>query len=222
MPATVKEKVLEFLAEYTSRVNKFHADIEACEKVIEDMMLEIKFINEVELIPAIEKRVTEGDSNLEDKLKKKLMKLETEVVKKTEEVIILKTLLPKYLIDSAEKVAELDSLFRDEKKVATNNAYAMMMHSKKLYIDSIQNEAEALRELKDIDVQLQQIQYNAGRTNGIYTEMDVLTAPIPSHKDRFNDVYLQLPLDEVKQLIKGTMKPDDLAYLNKFSHKKDL
>ncbi|MBN3553305.1 hypothetical protein JYA63_03440 [Fictibacillus nanhaiensis] len=222
MSAKAKDKVLQFVEEYNIRVSKFNNDIEASEKAIEDMKLEIKFINEVELTPAIEKRVVEGDSSFEDKLKKKLAKLEAEVVRKTEEVMILKKLLSNYLIESADKVTDLDNMFRNDKKIAEAKAYAMMMHSKKLYVDSIQKEAAVLQELKDVDVQLQQIQYNAGRTNGIYTEIDVLTAPIPSYKDRFNGVYLQLSLDEIRQLIKGTIKPEDLSYLIRFSHKKDL
>jgi hypothetical protein len=216
MAATAKENVLQFMDEYESQVSKLNANVEACQNRINNINLEIQYINEVELVPAMERRVFEGDNTEEVRLKKRLTKLDGELVHETEELIILESLIPRYLIQSADKVAKLQALFQEEKREVESNQYGKMMKAKATYMETIQKEAEALHEFNSVDVKLQEVQYAAGRINSVWTALEVKTAASPDYKDKSNGVYLQLPLDDVKKLVKGTMKESELDYLKKF------
>ncbi|MFJ7994288.1 hypothetical protein ACIQY5_19195 [Peribacillus frigoritolerans] len=214
--ATAKEKVLQFMADYESNVSKLNANVEACQNRINDINLEVKYIKDVELVPAIEKRIIEGDNTEEVRLRKKLTKLDGDLVCQTEDLIVLESLIPRYLVEAADKVAKLQALFQEEKREVESAQYGKMMKAKADYMETIQKESKALHEFNSADVKLQEVQYAAGRVNSIWTELEVKTAASPDYKDKSNGVYLQLPLDDVKKLVKGTMKETELDYLNKF------
>jgi hypothetical protein len=218
----IKEKVLAFYNEYQTKVSDINKKIAAAAQRVNDSNLQIKFIQEKELPSAIEKRVLEGDLGLENKLRKTLAKLEKEYQEANEEFLVLQNVLQKYKLESADKVAELQNLFRDERKLQEQSAYSKMMYYKKKYVDAILQESEAIQEYRDVDVKLQEVLLAGGRINSIYNVLEVDTAPLKSHLNRHNGIYLQLELDDVKRLVKGTVKPEELAYLNKFSNKKDM
>ncbi|WP_078408725.1 hypothetical protein [Priestia abyssalis] len=218
----IKDKVLKFMAEYTDKVNEIQERITAGTERVKTLKMEIEYIKGKELPEAVERRVMTGDSSHENKLRKSLEKVEKEYQQLQEEIIVLQNVLQRYKVTAADEATKLESLFRDEYQLQEQKCYSRLMNVKYEYVQAMIKEGEALRELKDVDVMLQQIQYNAGRRNGVYTNLDVKTAPIPNHKDRFNNVYLQLSLDEIKRLVAGTYKPDELEYLKKFANKKDL
>ncbi|RHW33403.1 hypothetical protein D1B33_15255 [Lysinibacillus yapensis] len=97
-----------------------------------------------------------------------------------------------------------------------------MMHFKKLYVDEILKQSEYLRELGNIDSQLQQVLINAGRQKNIYPTLEIKSPFNPTYKNQYNGVYLQLSLGEIKRLITGQYTEDDVDYLNKFANKKVL
>jgi hypothetical protein len=218
----IKEKVLAFYNEYQAKVSDINKKIAAAAQRVNDSNLQIKFIREKELPSAIEKRVLESDLGLENKLRKTLAKLEKEYQEANEELLVLQNVLQKYKLESADKVAELQNLFRDERKLQEQSAYSKMMYHKKKYVDAILQESEAIQEYQDVDVKLQEVLLAGGRINSIYNVLEVDTAPLKSHLNRHNGIYLQFELDDVKRLVKGTVKPEELAYLNKFSNKKDM
>ncbi len=214
--ATAKEKVLQFMADYESNVSKLNANVEACQNRINDINLEVKYIKDVELVPAIEKRIIEGDNTEEVRLRKKLTKLDGDLVRQTEDLIVLESLIPRYLVEAADEVAKLQALFQEEKREVESAQYGKMMKAKADYMETIQKESNALHEFNSVDLKLQEVQYAAGRINSVWTELEVKTAASPDYKDKSNGVYLQLPLDDVKKLVKGTMKEAELDYLKKF------
>lgn len=209
------ENAIQFLSEHKEMVNKLNTDIGDCRKRIDELKIEIENIN-LEMVSAIEKRVLEKDNSYEQKLKKTLKKLEAELQEKEEELPVLERLLPKYLDKSADKVNKLQSLFQAERKEVEETSYGNMMKAKAAYVNAIQKESEVLRKMKQVDVGLQEVHVAAGKSNSIWTNLEVKTAPRLSDKYRFNGVYLQLDINEVKGLVTGNMKQDALEYLDKF------
>ncbi|WNF35682.1 hypothetical protein RJD24_14635 [Bacillaceae bacterium IKA-2] len=214
------EKVQQFICDYNSKLDKLNQQISTCSTRNEELQLEIRFIKEVEMNEAIEKRVLEDNELMETKLKKKLNSLEEELQKSSEEFLVLNNVLQNFKIKSAEEVKKLHSIFTDERQLVERKAYAKMMHQKYLYIQAIMKEAEALHEVNKLDMEVQTIEFNAGRRNYIYTGIEVKSADVPTSAGRFNDVYLALSPQEVYILVKKL--PIDLKYLEAFKHKKDL
>lgn len=219
---TAKEQAIKFVDEYKEELAKVNDKILECSSRIEELSLEIKYHKEVSIPEAIEVRVLQGDSTLENKLKKALSKFEGELAAKEEELIVLKNFLQRFKHEAANKVKKLEKLFQDEKKVSEQRVYSKLMNAKYQYVKSLIEEGKTLQEIKDVDVQLQEILYNAGWKNSVYTQLDVNSASIPTHVNRHNGIYLALPHNDVVKILKNTATDDELAYLEKFKDTKSL
>lgn len=218
----VSEKINTLIAEYNEKVNQLTERINTTGQRIAENKLVARFIREKELPEASVKRVLEGDTALEAKLKKKLEKLETELLEKQEELLILTNALKRYKLQSSEELKQYQELFNDDRAIAKEKAYSKMMTKKREYIVAMQEEAEALHEFQAIDVKMQEIELEAGLRNGIFNTFTVDSAPIPSHLNRHSGVYLALTHEEVQKIIKKGIQPSELAYLDKFKHKSAL
>jgi len=69
-----------------------------------------------------------------------------------------------------------------------------------------------------MDVQMQLVDQSAGLKMDVYNIFTVDSAPMTSHLNRHNDVYLAITNEEVQKIIKKA--PIDLDYLDKYKHTK--
>lgn len=217
---SVTAKIQQFVDDYRSKVNELTGRIAATHNRLEEIELEAKYLREKEIPEASVKRVLDGDSSLEQKLKKSLAKLEAELIEKQEELLILSNALQRYKIQSAEGLKQFHQLFNDERTIASQKAYSKMMAKKREYVETIKTEAEALHHYQAIDVIMQEIEMEAGLRNGIYSTFSVDSAPIQGHLNRHKGVYLALPNEDVQKIIKK--QAIDTSYLDKYKHTKAL
>ncbi|MCK2018861.1 hypothetical protein [Peribacillus frigoritolerans] len=92
----VIDQVKEFKTNYDAELQALNDQLEAASQRLEDLTLEEKFIQEVELVKAIEKRVLTGDMAEEKALRRKLEKLQSEKLALAEEVTVLGAVIPRF------------------------------------------------------------------------------------------------------------------------------
>lgn len=216
----VTEKINVFITEYNQKVNHLTERIDGSNKRIEVVKLEARYISEKELPEASVKRVLDGDIALEAKLKKKLEKLETELQEKQEEVLILQKALQRFHLQVAEELKGYQQLFKEERAIASEKAYGRMMAKKREYVEAMKEEAEVLHQYQAVEYQMQLVELAAGWKKDVYNFFTVDTAPMPSHLNRHNGIYLAITHAEVQAIIKKASI--DLGYLDKFKNTKDL
>ncbi|QFT88067.1 hypothetical protein FIU87_05390 [Bacillus sp. THAF10] len=208
------EKIQNFISEYRIKVNKLKERTAATNQQIEEIKLEARFIREKELPEASVKRVLEGDSALETKLKKKLEKLEAELAEKQEEEVILMATIQRYKFQSAGELKKLQPLFNDEMAIAKEKAYSRMMAKKREYVEVMKAESDVLHRYHNLDVQLQSIEIEAGLRKDVYNIFTVDSAPIQGHLNRHNGIYLAFTHEDVKKVLSN--HKIDLNYLSKY------
>ncbi|MGE6488790.1 hypothetical protein [Paenisporosarcina sp. NPDC076898] len=216
----VTEKINAFTAEYNEKVNQLKERIDGTSQRVSEIEMEIKYINQKELPEASVQRVLSGEAGLEAKLKKSLIKLETELQDKQEEILIVTNALQRYHFQSAFELKKFQQLFKDERVITVEKAYGKMMAKKREYVEAIKEEANILHQYQAVEYQMQLVELAAGLKNDVYNIFTADVAPIPSHLNRHNGIYLALTHDEVLAIIKKA--PIDLGYLDKFKHTKDL
>lgn len=217
------DKAKQFIEKYNADVQKIKEKIDACPAKIEYLQLEIRVLNEFEIPKAQQKAVLgETDNSQVKKLKKQLQKFEEELQETKEEQLILVNALERYQHDVGDDVAEIQNLFNQDRQLIEQKCYAHMMHAKKQYVDEILKQSVAVRELCNIDSQLQQLLVDAGRQKNVYASVAINTPFNPTYKNDTGGVYLQLDYYEVKRLITGKYGESDYNYMNKFANKKDL
>lgn len=216
----VTEKIKSFIAEYSEKVQQLNKRIEASSQRVNDIEIEMKYINQKELPEASINRVLSGESGLETKLRKSLVKLQTELDEKNEEVLILQNALKKYHFQSANDLKKYRQLFIDERAIASKKAYSKMMLKKREYVEAMQKEAEILHNFNAIDQQIQLVNVAAGMKQNVYNTFTVDSAPILGNINRHNGTYLAITHREIENIIKKA--PVNLSYLSKFKSTKDL
>ncbi|MDI2586613.1 hypothetical protein OR571_05560 [Psychrobacillus sp. NEAU-3TGS] len=216
----VTEKINTFIAEYNNKLNQLNERIESSSKRVTEIEMEIKYISQKELPEASVQRVLSSESGLENKLKKTLIKLQTELEEKNEEVLILQNALQQYHFQAANELKQYQQLFKDERAIAMDKIYSKMMSKKREYVEAMKEEAEVLHQFQAVDLQIQLVEQAAGMKKDVYNIFTVDSAPMPSHLKRYNGIYLALTHEEVQKIIKKT--PIDLGYLDKFKHTKNL
>ena len=220
---TAIDNAKEFIQEYKSKIQEIQNKIEACTPEIECLQLEIRMLNEVEIPKAQTQAVLEGtDKSVVAKLKKQLQKYQDELQEKHEEQLILTNALEQYRYQVGDKAAELRDLFTQDRELIEKKCYANMMHTKKQYVDEILKHSTPIRELSNVDTQLQQILKDAGRQRNVYPNITINTPLNPANKNATGGVYLQLDYYEVKDFITGRYPESSYEYLKKFANKKDL
>ncbi|WP_409289629.1 hypothetical protein [Peribacillus sp. SCS-37] len=185
-----KEKVLQFVAEYHENVAQLNEKISYSKQAIRDSQLEIQYIHAKELPEALEVRVLSGDNTMEVRLKKKVSKLEKELQEYEEELLVLESVLHRYKYGAGDKASEFEKLYREEKKILEQEVVGKMMRAKKEFKNAIEKESTTLRELNSVDVKLQEVLFEAGRKNGVYSYMEIPKS-------------VNLSTDEFKRLVVG-------------------
>ncbi|MCI2254101.1 hypothetical protein L2D08_06960 [Domibacillus sp. PGB-M46] len=213
----LKERITVFTEEYHQGLEKIQNRITETTQYVEDLALNIRYIKAEEIAAAVKKKVLTGDDSQERKLRRSLEKYEIEHQEKTEELIVLKVVLDEYKQDKADEISMLTRLLQEEKRLVSTKAYTKMMAVKKAYVEAILEESEILHVYNQLDIQLQEIEVNAGRRTHVYGNLAIESADSFSDKYRYNNVYLGVTADEVKRLIKRQTPADQLEYLERFS-----
>jgi hypothetical protein len=218
----IKEKVQDFLNEYNNKLQLMNTKLEEATTRIDELQIEISYIHLKDLPEAIERRVLENDATYENKLRKIVDKLQNELVSRQEEVLVLENARHRFKVEYADKITALELLYREEMKLVEKRQMALMMNAKRDYVIAILKEAEAIREYASINTRIQEVQYNGGRRTSVTSDFELKNAPIKEHLHYHDNVMLQLDLNTVKRLVKGTYSEADVKYLDTFKHRKDL
>lgn len=200
----IKDKIQAFAADYLQQSSKITTRIEETQRRLADLSLEIRFIQEKEIPEAVERRILAGDDSQEKKLRRSLEKLQAKRLALSEEALVLQNVLAKFKQDQANKVQALQKPLQDEIRVTNQTAYAKMMAAKREYEDVIRRESVQLRDLRNLDVQLQEIEVEGGRRPYVYSDLAIQSAANPGDQYRFNNVYLPLSYQEISKLIKSS------------------
>jgi hypothetical protein len=187
----VQDKIKTFIDEYRTKLESMNQKLSEASTRASDLGMEINYINQAELPQAIEKRVLEGDSAMENRLRKTLEKLQAECQDKQETVLVLTNAIQRYKMESANEITSLERLFRDEKRIIEDKAFSSMAKHKGAYITALKNEAEALHSYQVMDSKIQNIKENGGRTP-LFTGIE-----IPYTMD------LTVPRNDVVKYVKG-------------------
>lgn len=159
----VKEKIKAFMAEYNRDLKTLKAKLEENARRLDEIFLEVRFIEEKEMPEAIERRVLSGDRDQETKLRKKLDKLQAERQERQEEQIVLSSVLSNFHLKKADDLQPLKRLFLEERGLLSREAQEKIMTAKDAYLDALQKETEKLHDLRGIEAELETIEVNAGR-----------------------------------------------------------
>jgi hypothetical protein len=217
---SVKNQVETFIQEYNQKQTELQERLQDTSNRIEILQLELRFIQEKELPEASTKAVLDGtDDSHAKKLKKDLQKYQAELETKQESLLILSHAIKQHRYQSGDKLVELDRLYRSEKQIQESKHYAKAMYYKKLYVDSMIEEGQKLKELNSLDFKIQSTLVEAGRKNGIYTDSSVKSTATNTGDGR---TYLPLSIQECQRFVSGNYSSSDYDYLKKFSSLKDL
>lgn len=209
---TSKEKALQFISDYYNKLQDLNEKVKTCETTIEYLQLEIRFLQEVDIPKGQNSVVLEGlDASHVTKLKNKLEKLQEQLQVKQEEKLILSNAIHQYKYQIGEKAIEVRKLFTVDKRLSEEKCYSHMMYAKKQYVDEILKQSETIRELDNVDAQLQYILQESGIQKNIYSGIDMSKS-----------TDLQLSLQEVRRFITNQYSSNDYDYLKKYANKKDL
>jgi hypothetical protein len=134
---TVKERVTAFMTEYNQQLTALNDRISETGHRMEELTLEIRFIEEKEVPEALQRRVLTGDRSQEKKVRKSLDKLKTEKDEKDEDLVVLQSVLNKFKQQKADEMRQINHLFQEEKNLISNSAYERMTAAQKAYSDAI-------------------------------------------------------------------------------------
>ena len=102
------KKIKSFHTEYQHHLDKLNTKYNDTMTRIDELRIEIAYIQAEELPKAKELRLLKGEATLENRLSKKLERLQLEYQQKQEDVIILQNAIHNYKVASAEKIIELE------------------------------------------------------------------------------------------------------------------
>lgn len=210
--ATTSDKAKQLITEYNEKLQGLQNKVSDCEKAMELLQLEVRFLQEKEL-PEMQSRVLlDGmDASHVTKLKKRLEKFKEELQDKQEEHLILTNAIQQYKTRMGDKALEISNLYRVDLRLAEEKAISHMLFAKKQYIDSILAETEKLREVASIDTQLQYLMVAGGQKESVYPAFEL------SGRHQ-----LSLSIQQVNRFIANQYTSHDYDYLKKFSDKKSL
>jgi hypothetical protein len=146
--AAAKDKVQSFISDYQKKLRHLQGKLQVASKRLEEVTMEVTYVNSAELPKAKELRVIDGDSAMENKVLKLLAKQENEQQDKQEEVLVLESYIRKYKVDSANSLEKLERLFRDEKRINDTEVFNRILKHKEAYISAMKKEAETLVSFK--------------------------------------------------------------------------
>ncbi|WP_430789476.1 hypothetical protein VBD025_03945 [Virgibacillus flavescens] len=207
------KQIESFINGYHTGLKKLSDKLNNHKQTVEDIEMEVRFIRDVEMTQAIKKRLLDDDATMEDKLKKKLSKLESQLLAMNQETPVLESIMEDYKLKQGKESSKLERLLRDEMSVAETTSYNNMMKAKKAYFEVILQEAKTLQNYNKLDSSLQQVQVNAGRKNNIYSGIQVKTAPSSSEAINYNGIYLQVTYQDLQRIITGNFSSYDIGYL---------
>lgn len=172
----IKDKAAGFVSEYNRDLSVLQEKINETESRLEDLSLEIRFIEEKEIPEAVQRRVLTGDNSQETKIRKQLNKLKSEEVEKSEDLIVLQNTLNKFLQQKANESQSLKQLFHEELRMISQERYKQLLAAKNAYKQAIKTETDILHLYKRIEADLQQIEVSAGRR--LYVSTDFSLGPV--------------------------------------------
>lgn len=191
---SIKDKAASFVAEYNRELDVIQERIRETESHLEDLSLEIRFIEEKEIPEAVQRRVLSGDRSQEIKKRKQLEKLLAEKAEKSEDLLVLQTVKDKFKQEKADEIQKLHRLLREEQQIISQERFERIQTARNAYKQSIKTETDLLHLYLSIEVDLQTIEVNAGRRR--YVE-----STFPIHPLKLAE--LTLNRDEVTRIAKG-------------------
>jgi DNA repair exonuclease SbcCD ATPase subunit len=190
---TMKDKAAAFVATYQKELATIQEKISQTERRLEDLQLEIKFIQEKEIPEAVQRRVLTGDKQQESKVRKALEKLQKEYQEKSEDLVVIQNMLNRYKQQKADEIKPLQRLFQEEQRAISQERYDRIVNARNAYKQAINTETDLLQLYRSIEVDLQSVEVNAGRRRYVETVF---------------------PLDSLK-LNSLALKPDEVARIAK-------
>jgi chromosome segregation ATPase len=168
----VKEKVSTLISEYKKEVSLIKEKVEESEKRLNDLSLEIRYIEEKEIPEAIKKRVLTGDRSHETKLRKALEKLQKESVEKNEDLLVLDAAVNNYIQQKADEIQKILPLFNEELNMIRKEKFDRIKKSREVYLGEIIKETALLHLYQSIETEIQNIEVVTGRRR--YTQSTYL------------------------------------------------
>lgn len=114
-PRTIRERVIEFEKEFTDQLEKIEKQITDREKELEDLQLELKFVNEEEYPKALETRILSGDPTEANKLKKLMDKLQHQIQDKQEDLVVYHNIKDRFIAEKIEEARVFITPFNEER-----------------------------------------------------------------------------------------------------------
>jgi hypothetical protein len=220
---TIQEKANQFLQEHQMKVNGLNQKLQDTSARVQYLEMEVRMLSEVE-IPTAQANtlLNDADAGLVTKLKKALKKYQDELQEALENQLILQNGIKQLTVNAGEEATKLHRLYKEETAILTKKQYAKMMHAKKLYVDSLIEEANVLKEASKCDTALQSLLVASGRKSQVYSENLVQSNINRNGLGRFGDTYLSMTHQELGRFIQGTYTESDIDYLRRYKDKKDL
>lgn len=122
-PRTSRERGIEFEKEFTEQLEKIEKQITDCEKEIENLQLELKFVTEEEYPKALETRILSGDPTEANKLKKLMDKLQDQIQDKQEDLVVYHNIKDRFIAEKVEESRGFIIPFNEEKQANTAAQY---------------------------------------------------------------------------------------------------
>ncbi|PFR91171.1 hypothetical protein COK43_10350 [Bacillus cereus] len=211
-PRTIRERVIEFEKEFTDQLEKIEKQITDREKELEDLQLELKFVNEEEYPKALETRILSGDPTEANKLKKLMDKLQDQIQDKQEDLVVYHNIKDRFIAEKIEEARVFITPFNEERDAMASTAYQAMMKAKKAYVDVLRKDSQPLHSYYAADRLLQSILDHGSITKPM-THFPMLSSRKHSERMFHGNIYLPITAEEVTRFIKGTEHNEDLDYL---------
>lgn len=186
------DKIHAFYTEYETKLNKLNTKLDETMTRINELQMEIAYIQSVELPKASELRLLNDDAAMEVKTKKKMEKLQSEYQEKQEDLLIIQHTINRFQVDSANNVLELEiKLFRAEKQLNYKEIFDRMLQHRETFLKGMDKEAEAFKEFQKAELLINTIKANGGKP----TSSASIEIPY--------DMDLTVSRDEVVKIVKG-------------------
>jgi chromosome segregation ATPase len=167
---SARDKASTIIAEYRKELSLIQDKINQSEARLQDLFLEIRYIEEKEIPEAIKRRVLTGDRSHETKLRKILEKLQKEREEKNQDLIVLQTAISNCMQQKTDEIQKIRHLIKEELKIISEERYERIMDYKKDFKDAIISEIDILHLYAKLESELQQIEVNSGRRKYVQSD----------------------------------------------------
>lgn len=206
------KRIVSFHEGFFDGLENITKNLDAKTQLLNNKQLELRFIQEKELPEALVKKYVDGDDKDAKRLQTLEAKLQKEIAELNEEIVVISHIKDKYVSSKSAEAKALVDAFDSERNSHAKRCYSRMESAKRIFLETIKEEAAKLHEYRGVDLKLAEVLEEGGFTKpGSY--LPISLAHTRGNHGSYGS-YLEVPTQLVKDIITGRVNTKyDIEYL---------